>query len=86
MALQRGGDQVVVEPIPDWSFWRTEQGVSKRTKVRARVVANALAVAISKSSNMVFAGHKNADLILSVHASEFKAFNVLWSESQYSYQ
>ncbi len=53
MALQRGGDQVVVRADSGLEFWRTEQGVSKRTKVRARVVANALAVAISKSSNVI---------------------------------
>lgn len=62
MALQRGGDQVVVRADSGLEFYGgRSKGVSKRTKVRARVVANALAVAISKSSNVIIMGHKNAD-------------------------
>lgn len=62
MALQRGGDQVVVKAESGLEFYGgRSKGVSKRTKVRARVVANALAVAISQSSNVIIMGHRNAD-------------------------
>lgn len=62
MALQRGGDQVVVKSESGLEFYGgRSKGVSKRTKVRARVVANALAVAISQSSNVIIMGHRNAD-------------------------
>ncbi len=62
MALQRGGDQVVVRSESGLEFYGgRSKGVSKRTKVRARVIANALAVAISQSSNVIIMGHRNAD-------------------------
>lgn len=62
MALQRGGDQAVVRGDSGLEFYGGHsKGVSKRTKVRARVVANALAVAISKSTNVIIMGHRNAD-------------------------
>lgn len=62
MALQRGGDQVVVRSENGLEFYGgRSKGVSKRTKVRARVVANALATAISGSSNVLIMGHRGAD-------------------------
>lgn len=62
MALQRGGDQAVVRRGGQLEFYGGKsKGVSKRTKVRARVVANALAVAISKASNVLVMGHAGAD-------------------------
>jgi len=62
MALQRGGDQVVVKSAKGLEFYggRT-QTVQKRTKVRARVIANELASLISKSSNVLIMGHRAAD-------------------------
>ncbi|NLZ36078.1 MAG: hypothetical protein GX897_01190 [Clostridiales bacterium] len=61
-ALQRGGDQVVVKTEAGIEFYggRT-RGVQKRTKVRARVVANKLAGLISSSSNVLIMGHRWAD-------------------------
>ena len=62
MALQRGGDQAVIRRGGALEFYGGKsKGVSKRTKVRARVIANALAVAISKSSNVLVMGHAGAD-------------------------
>ena len=61
-ALQRGGDQVVVKTEAGTEFYggRTH-GVQKRTKVRARVVANKLAGLISSSSNVLVMAHRWAD-------------------------
>lgn len=62
MGLQRGGDQVVVNTETGMEFYggRTKT-VHKRTKVRARVVANELAVLMSGSSNTLLMGHRNMD-------------------------
>lgn len=62
MALQRGGDQVVVKSDGGIEFYggRTKT-VQKRTKVRARVIANELIMHISRASNVIVMGHKYAD-------------------------
>ncbi len=62
MALQRGGDQVVVKSAKGMDFYGGKtQSVQKRTKVRARVIANELASLISKSRNVLIMGHRAAD-------------------------
>lgn len=62
MALQRGGDQVVVKTGKSLDFYGGKsKTVQKRTNVRARVVANELAAFISKSSNVILMAHKNVD-------------------------
>lgn len=62
MALQRGGDQAVVRTDSGLEFFGgRSKSVQKRTKVRARVVANELAVLISGSSNVLIMGHRNMD-------------------------
>ncbi len=62
MALQRGGDQAVVKNAKGMEFYggRT-QTVQKRTKVRARVIANELAALISGSSHVIIMGHRAPD-------------------------
>ncbi len=62
MALQRGGDQVVVKNETGIAFYggRTKT-MQKRTKVRARVIANELILHISRASNVLIMGHKYAD-------------------------
>ncbi len=62
MALQRGGDQAVVKSATGLAFYggRTKT-VQKRTKVRARVVANELLRLIKKSPNVLIMGHRGAD-------------------------
>ncbi len=62
LALQRGGDQVVVKNAHNTEFFggRTKT-VQKRTKVRARVIANQLSLEMAKSSNVLIMGHKNPD-------------------------
>lgn len=62
MALQRGGDQVVLKTASGIEFFggRTKT-MQKRTKVRARVIANELCMHISKSENVLIMGHKYPD-------------------------
>ncbi|MCI8388412.1 MAG: hypothetical protein HFE63_08130 [Clostridiales bacterium] len=62
LALQRGGDQVVVKNAHNTEFYggRTKT-VQKRTKVRARVIANELTMHMAKSHNVLIMGHRNPD-------------------------
>ena len=62
MALQRGGDQVVIKTPEGVEFYGGKtKAVQKRTKVRSRVIANELIALISKSDNVIVMGHKFAD-------------------------
>lgn len=62
MALQRGGDQVVVKSAKGLEFYGGKsQSVQKRTKVRSRVIANELASQISRSSRVIIMGHRMPD-------------------------
>lgn len=62
MALQRGGDQVVVKSSKGLEFYGGKsQSVQKRTKVRSRVIANELASQISVSSRVLIMGHRAPD-------------------------
>ena len=63
MALSRGGDQVVVKDGNDFSFFggRSKE-TERRTKVKSRVVANALSQLIRDSSQVLVMGHKNSDM------------------------
>lgn len=62
LALQRGGDQVVVKNAHNTEFYggRTKT-VQKRTKVRARVIANELTLNMAKAHNVLIMGHRNPD-------------------------
>ncbi len=62
LALQRGGDQVVVKNMHNTEFYggRTKT-VQKRTKVRARVIVNQLSLCMAKADNVLIMGHKNPD-------------------------
>jgi len=63
MALSRGGDQVVIKTKNKYEFFggKTKQ-VEKRTKVKARVTANALKQFINESDHIFIMGHKFSDL------------------------
>lgn len=62
LALQRGGDQVVVKSQDGVEFYGGKtKTVQKRTKVRARVIANELLMLMSGSDNVIVMGHKYAD-------------------------
>lgn len=62
LALQRGGDQVVVKNQHNTEFFggRTKT-VQKRTKVRARVIANQLSLRMANAGNVLIMGHRNPD-------------------------
>lgn len=62
MALSRGGDQVVVRNRLDFEFYGGKtKSTEKRTKVKSRVMANALGELISDASQVFIMGHKHAD-------------------------
>ncbi len=63
VVLGRGGDQAVIRENEIYRFFgaRTKE-VEKRTKVKARVVANALENLIKESSKIMIMGHKNPDI------------------------
>lgn len=63
MALSRGGDQAVVKNRFNFEFFGGRGNeVETRTKVKSRVMANAIAELISDSSYVFVMGHKHADL------------------------
>lgn len=63
MALSRGGDQVVVKSKTAFEFYggRSKE-LEKRTKVKSRVMSNALMQLIRDSSQVFLMGHKYSDL------------------------
>lgn len=63
MAQGRGGDQAAVKTPNGYDFYGgVSKGIEKRTKVKTRIVATALAELIESSSNVIIMGHKFADL------------------------
>ena len=62
MALGRGGDQAAVKNAKDFSFFGgTASTVTKRSKVRTRMVASALSELIENCENVLIMGHRFAD-------------------------
>ena len=63
MALSRGGDQAVIRNRFNFEFYggRSTEA-EKRTKVKSRVMSNALSSLISDSSRVLVMGHKFPDL------------------------
>ena len=63
MALSRGGDQAVVKnPINFEFFGGRSKELEKRTKVKSRVMANAMGVLVEDASRLFIMGHKYPDL------------------------
>lgn len=63
MALSRGGDQAVVKNRVTFEFFGGRGSeIETRTKVKARVMANALSQLIDDSSKVYVMGHKFSDL------------------------
>ena len=62
MALSRGGDQAVIRNKFTFEFYggRSKE-TEKRTKVKSRVMANALSALVSDSSQIFIMGHKSPD-------------------------
>lgn len=63
MAQSRGGDQAVIRNRDTFEFYggRSTE-MEKRTKVKSRVMANALSALISDSSQLFIMGHKFPDM------------------------
>lgn len=63
MALGRGGDQVAIKNKESYDFiGGVSKSAEKRTKVKSRIVASALAELIKGSSNVLVMGHAYTDL------------------------
>lgn len=63
MALGRGGDQAVVKTQDGYEFFGgNSRSVEKRSKVRSRIIANALKDIILQSEQVLVMGHKMSDL------------------------
>lgn len=63
MALSRGGDQAVIRDHMNFEFFGGRAAeVETRTKVKSRVVANALGSFIKDASTTYIMGHKYADM------------------------
>jgi c-di-AMP phosphodiesterase-like protein len=62
MALTRGGDQAVIKNHFNFEFFGGNSAeTEKRTKVKSRVMANALGELIADSSRVFVMGHRSAD-------------------------
>ncbi|MCI8497640.1 MAG: hypothetical protein HFE85_05255 [Clostridiales bacterium] len=63
MALGRGGDQAAVCSPNGYEFFGgVSKGVEKRTRVRSRIIANALKELIEANDNVLIMGHCSSDL------------------------
>lgn len=63
MALSRGGDQAVVKDKLNFEFYGgRSKATEKRTKVKSRVMANALAEFIDEAKQVYVMGHSYADM------------------------
>jgi len=63
MALSRGGDQAVVRNRLDFSFYGGRaKATEKRTKVKSRVMANALGELMQDARQIYIMGHSYADM------------------------
>ena len=63
MALSRGGDQAVVKDNLNFEFYGGRTKTSeKRTKVKSRVMANALRELMADAKNVYIMGHRYADM------------------------
>jgi len=63
MALSRGGDQAVVKDKSNFEFYGgRSKATEKRTKVKSRVMANALGELIDDARDVYVMGHKYADM------------------------
>lgn len=62
MALGRGGDQAAVKTENGFDFYGgVSKGVEKRTRVKSRIIANAVSELMRDSQRILVMGHKMAD-------------------------
>ncbi len=62
MALSRGGDQAVIRNQHTFEFYGgRSRETEKRTKVKSRVMANAISALVADASHLIIMGHKAPD-------------------------
>lgn len=83
MSLGRGGDQAAIKTQAGYEFYGgVSKGVEKRTKVKTRIVATALAELITGSSNVIIMGHRFSDLdCIGSAVGLYKAVRILGKEA-----
>lgn len=63
MALGRGGDQVAIKHMDNYSFFGGQsKAIEKLGKVRTRVISSTLSYYVQSSDNVLIMGHKFSDL------------------------
>ena len=63
MALGRGGDQAAVKTPDGFTFFGgVSRSVEKRSKVKSRIIANALVELVKQADSVLIMGHKLSDL------------------------
>ncbi len=63
IALGRGGDQAVVKSSTKVTYYGgRSKAVEKSTKVKARIMANAIRQIMVQSSNVIITGHRSGDM------------------------
>ncbi|MBQ4153484.1 MAG: DHH family phosphoesterase [Oscillospiraceae bacterium] len=63
MALGRGGDQAAIKSDNGFEFYGgISKGIEKRTKVKSRIIASALAELVETSDHVILMGHRFGDL------------------------
>jgi len=63
IVLGRGGDQAIVRKDGKYKFYGGKTlEVEKRTKVKARTIAQSISRTINESDNVIIMGHKNIDI------------------------
>lgn len=63
MCQGRGGDQAAIKTQSGYEFYGgVSKGVEKRTKVKTRIIATALAELVGSASNVIVMSHRFADL------------------------
>ncbi len=63
LALGRGGDQATIKDGDKLSFFGGKsKEVEKRTRVKARIIAHAIASLIDQSSDVIIMGHESPDM------------------------
>ena len=83
MALGRGGDQAAIKDGENCHFYGGKStGVEKRSRVKSRVVANALKELVLNSDKILIMGHKRADLdVLGSALGLYRAIKCLGKDS-----
>lgn len=63
MCLGRGGDQAAVKTVNGFEFFGgVSKGVEKQTKVKTRIIANAIKELVASHNSILIMGHSNGDL------------------------